>query len=80
VITTAGHIRRGVRGGLSSLGGYDVRTGSLVPNATGWAIFGALVVIFGFTYWLVRRELKMKWDPVLARLRQLHADLLGGTE
>lgn len=65
-----------IANGLSSLGGYDVRTGSHVPNATGWALFAACVVLCGFTYWLVRREVKNKWDPVLARLRQLRAELL----
>ena len=66
--------------GLSSLGGYDVRTGSHLPDAMGWAIFAACGAGYGFTYWIVRRELKRKWDPVRARLRRLHADLLGGTE
>jgi hypothetical protein len=67
-----------IANGLSSLGGYDVRTGSHVPNATGWAIFAACGVGYGLTYWLVRHELKKKWDPVLVRLRRIHADLLGG--
>lgn len=62
---------------LSSLGGYDVRSGGHVPNATGWALFAASGALFGFTYWLVRREVRKKWDPVLARLRQIHADLMG---
>lgn len=62
---------------LSSLGGYDVRTGSHVPNATGWALFAVSGLLYGFSYWLVRREVRNKWDPVLARLRQLRADLMG---
>jgi amino acid transporter len=65
---------------LSSLGGYDVRTGSHVPNAAGWALFAGCCVVYGFTYWIVRREVTKKWDPVLARLRRLLADLLGATE
>ena len=69
-----------IANGLSSLGGYDVRTGSHVPNATGWTLFAACGVLYGFTYWLVRREVTKKWDPVLARLRRLLADLLGATE
>jgi hypothetical protein len=67
-----------IANGLSTLGGYDVRTGSHVPNATGWAIFAACGAGYGLTYWLVRHELKKKWDPVLARLRRIRADLLGG--
>jgi hypothetical protein len=67
-----------IANGLSTLGGYDVRTGSHAPNATGWAIFAACGAGYGFTYWLVRHELKKKWDPVLARLRRIRADLLGG--
>jgi hypothetical protein len=66
--------------GLSSLGGYDVRTGSHVPNVTGWALFAGCGVLYGFIYWLVRREVTKKWDPVLAQLRALLADLLGATE
>jgi hypothetical protein len=66
-----------IANGLSSLGGYDVRTGSHVPNATGWALFAASGLLYGFSYWLVRREVRNKWDPVLARLRQLRADLMG---
>lgn len=69
-----------IANGLSSLGGYDVRTGIHVPNATGWALFAGCGVLYGFTYWLVRREVTKKWDPVLARLRRLLADLLGATE
>jgi amino acid transporter len=69
-----------IANGLSSLGGYDVRTGSHVPHAMGWALFAGCSVLFGFTYWLVRREVAKKWDPVLARLRRLLADLSGATE
>jgi hypothetical protein len=63
--------------GLTSLGGYDVRSGNHVAGAMGWMIFAANGVAFGFTFWIVRREVKRKLDPVLARLRRLHADLLG---
>jgi amino acid transporter len=69
-----------IANGLSSLGGYDVRTGSHVPNATGWVFFAGCGVLYGFTYWLVRREVTKKWDPVLTQLRRLLADLLGATE
>jgi hypothetical protein len=65
-----------IANGLSSLGGYDVRIGNHVPNATGWVLFAASGLLYGFSYWLVRREVRKKWDPVLARLRQLRADLL----
>jgi amino acid transporter len=68
-----------IANGLSSLGGYDVRTGGHVPHATGWALFAGCGVLYGFTYWLVRREVTKKWDPLLARLRRLLADLSGAT-
>lgn len=67
-----------IANGLSLLGG--VRTGSHVSHATGWAVFVGCAVLYGFTYWLVRREVTKMWDPVLARLRRLLADLLGATE
>jgi len=66
-----------IANGISLLGGQHARTGSLAPDASGMAIFGSCALVYGFTYWLVRREAKRKWDPVLARLQQLHADLVG---
>lgn len=61
---------------VSLLGGHHARTGSLVPDASGMAVFAACILVYGFTYWFVRRETKRKWGPVLARLQRLHADLL----
>jgi amino acid transporter len=69
-----------IANGLSFLGGYDVRTGIHVARAAGWALFAGCGVLYGFTYWLVRREVTKMWNPVLARLRRLLADLLGATE
>ena len=66
-----------IANGISLLGGHHTRTESLVPDASGMAIFTSCGLVYGFTYWLVRRETKRKWDPVLARLQRLHADLLG---
>ena len=66
-----------IANGISLLGGHHARTGSLVPDASGMAIFASCGLVYGFTYWLVRRETKRKWDPVLARLQRLHADLVG---
>ncbi|MFL6604833.1 MAG: hypothetical protein ACJ8R9_26340 [Steroidobacteraceae bacterium] len=66
-----------IANGISLLGGHHARTGSLVPDAHGMAIFATCGLVYGFTYWLVRRETKRKWDPVLARLQRLHTDLLG---
>jgi hypothetical protein len=63
--------------GISLLGGHHGRTGSLVPDAPGLVIFACCGLVYGFTYWYVRWETRRKWDPVLARLRRLHADLLG---
>jgi hypothetical protein len=62
---------------ISALGGYHARTGRLVPDAPGLAIFASCCLVYGFTYWLVRREIRRKWDPVLERLQRLHADLVG---
>ena len=66
-----------IANGISLLGGHHTRTESLVPDASGMAIFASCGLVYGFTYWFVRRETKRKWDPVLARLQRLHADLLG---
>jgi len=66
-----------VANGISLLGGQHPRTGSWVPDATGMAIFATCGLGYGLTYWLVRREVKKKWDPILTRLQRLHADLLG---
>jgi drug/metabolite transporter (DMT)-like permease len=66
-----------IANGISLLGGHHARTGSLVPDVPGMAIFATCGLVYGFTYWLVRRETKRKWDPVLARLQRLHTDLLG---
>ena len=65
-----------VANGVSLLGGHHARTGSLVPDATGMAVFATCILAYGFTYWFVRRETQRKWDPVLARLQRLHTDLL----
>ena len=66
-----------IANGISLLGGHPARIGGWVPNASGATIFAVCGLLYGFTYWYVRREAKRKWDPVLARLRRLHADLLG---
>jgi drug/metabolite transporter (DMT)-like permease len=66
-----------IANGISLLGGHHGRPGSLVPDASGLAIFACCALVYGFTYWYVRREIKRKWDPVLERLQRLHADLLG---
>jgi hypothetical protein len=66
-----------IANGLSLLAGQHARTGSLAPDAAGMAIFASCGFVYGFTYWLVRRQTKRKWDPILARLQRLHADLLG---
>jgi hypothetical protein len=65
-----------IANGVSMLGGHHARTGSLVPDASGMAVFASSILVYGFTYWFVRRETQRKWDPVLARLQRLHADLL----
>ena len=65
-----------IANGVSLLGGHHARAGSLVPDAMGMAVFATCILAYGFTYWFVRRETQRKWDPVLARLQRLHADLL----
>jgi len=65
-----------IANGISLLGTHHARTGSLVPDPSGMAIFASCGLVYGFTYWFVRRETKRKWDPVLGRLQQLHVDLL----
>lgn len=60
---------------LSSLGGYHTRTGSYLPSTFGYVFYGGTAVLYGFTYWLVRREVKNKWQPLLERLQRLLADL-----
>jgi hypothetical protein len=64
---------------VSSLGGYHARTGSYVPDASGWLFYAGTAVFYGFTYWLVRREVKNKWEPLLGRLRRLLAELSDAT-
>jgi len=66
-----------IANGISLLGSHHARTGSLVPDASGMVIFASCGFLYGFTYWLVRRETKRKWEPILARMQRLRADLLG---
>jgi drug/metabolite transporter (DMT)-like permease len=68
-----------IANGISLLGGHHARTGSLLPDTPELLIFASCGLVYGLTYWLVRREVKRKWSPVLARLRRLHTDLLGET-
>src|SRR5579862_2700078 len=56
-----------IANGISLLSGQDGRTASLVADARGLAVFACCGLLYGFTYWFVRRETKRKWDPVLAR-------------
>jgi drug/metabolite transporter (DMT)-like permease len=65
-----------IANGVSLLGGHHVRAGGLAPDASGLAIFVTCCLVYGFTYWLVRRETRRKWDPVLERLQRVHADLV----
>jgi hypothetical protein len=66
-----------IANGVSLLGSQHARTESLAPHASGMAVFASCALVYGFTYWLVRRETRRKWDPILARLQRLHADLAG---
>jgi hypothetical protein len=64
---------------VSSLGGYHARTGNYVPDALGWLFYAVSAVLCAVTYWLVQREVKNKWDPLLARLRRLLVELSDAT-
>ena len=66
-----------IANGISVLSGHHARTGGFVPDARGLAIFAACGLVYGLTYWWVRRETSRKWTPILTRLQQLHADLVG---
>jgi hypothetical protein len=66
-----------IANGMSLLGGQHARAEGLAPDAPVMAIFASCCLVYGFTYWFVRRETRRKWDPVLGRLQQLHADLIG---
>lgn len=66
-----------IANGISLLSGPHTRGGSWAPDTPGLVIFASCALTYAFTYWVVRREAQRKLDPALARLRQLHADLLG---
>lgn len=66
-----------IANGISVLGSQHARTGSLAPDASAIAIFAACGLVYILTCWWVRRETKRKWTPVLTRLQELHADLVG---
>jgi hypothetical protein len=65
---------------LSALGGYHARTGTYLPNAPWWALCVVSGALLGLTYWLVRREVKRKWEPLLTRLHRVLVDLSGVRE
>jgi hypothetical protein len=60
----------------SSMGQYE-RTGSYLPGAMAWRLHGIYLVIALLSYWLCRREAKRRLVPLLARLKNLHRDLVG---
>ena len=62
---------------LSSLGGYHDRTGSYVPNLSLWVYYVVCLAMYALTYWLCRRETSKRLDPLLARLKGLHRELVG---
>jgi membrane protein implicated in regulation of membrane protease activity len=62
---------------LSSLGGYHDRTGSYVPNLSLWVYYVVCLAVYALTYWLCRRETSNRLDPLLARLKGLHRELVG---
>jgi hypothetical protein len=61
---------------LSGLGGSHDKTGSYAPGTMGWALLVTCVALFAFVYWRCRREIQTKLDPLLSRLKRLHADLI----
>jgi hypothetical protein len=60
----------------STLGQYE-RTGSYLPGAVVWGLYGAYIVIAGLAHWLCKREAKRRCLPLLSRLKELHGDLVG---
>lgn len=62
---------------LQSLGGYHDRTGSYAPDVHLWVYYAMCVAAYTFTYWLCRREISRKFDPLLSRLKRLHRELVG---
>lgn len=65
---------------LLSLGGYHDRTGSYVPNPSLWVYYVVCLAVCALTYWLCRRETRKRLDPLLARLKGLHRELVGKGE
>ena len=63
---------------LSGLGGSHDKTGSYAPGPMGWALLATCVALSAFAYWWCRREIQTKLDPLLSRLKGLHAELIGG--
>jgi hypothetical protein len=60
----------------SSMSQYE-RSGSYIPGAMAWRLHGIYVGIAMLSYWLCRREAQRRLVPLLARLKDLHRDLLG---
>jgi hypothetical protein len=60
----------------STLGQYE-RTGSYLPGALLWGLYGAYVAIALLAYGLCQREAKRRFMPLLSRLKALHRDLTG---
>ena len=62
---------------LLSLGGYHDRTGSYVPDLSLWVYYVVCLAVYALTYWLCRRETSKRLEPLLARLKGLHRELVG---
>jgi hypothetical protein len=65
---------------LLSLGGYHDRTGSYPPNLSLWMYYIVCLAVCALTYGLCRRETGQRLDPLLARLKGLHRELVGNSE
>ena len=61
---------------LSGLGGSHDKTGSYAPGPMGWALLATCIALSAFAYWWCRREIRTKLDPLLSRLKSLHAELI----
>jgi hypothetical protein len=62
---------------LSMLGGSHDKTGSYAPGPIGWVLFAVCAAAFVFVYWYVQRGIRTTLDPLLSRLKKLHAELVG---
>jgi len=65
---------------VGSIAGQHERTGSYLPGAIAWGLYLASLSISALVIWLCRREAKRTFIPLLARVKELHRDLIGAAQ